>query len=360
MWGTGKRGDTGALESGLASVGLIFRCFMAPFHRAACSINRDSTCRASEEIILDRPQVTRKYQNHHLDSERWSVWAPRPNDIVVTTSYKSGTTFTQQILAHMLYGDVDPEPDFSALSPWPDARFHPVTLNQLETWLRETDGRRFLKSHLALDGLPYHEEVKYLIVARDPRDVFMSWLNHYENYTDVAYQRVNGGDRVGDPFPPFPQDVHVLWRNWITRGWFPWESEGWPFWGNMHHTQTYWEWRHLPNFLFLHYADMRADHEGTVRKIGEFIEHDLSESDVARIVTGSSFETAKKKAAEYDKQHADEPGQFRGGESSFIFKGTNGRWQGVLTDEDLDLYEEAKLRVLPPACAHWLENAGEI
>lgn len=34
--------------------------------------------------------------------------------------------------------------------------------------------RRFFKSHLPLDALPYREEAKYIYVGRDTRDVFMS------------------------------------------------------------------------------------------------------------------------------------------------------------------------------------------
>ncbi|MEE3327452.1 MAG: sulfotransferase domain-containing protein [Myxococcota bacterium] len=308
----------------------------------------------------ERPRLTRIYQNHHLDSTRWRVWAPRSSDVVVTTSYKSGTTLTQQILAQMLYGESQPGHDLSELSVWPDARFHHLSLQDLETKLESTPGRRFLKSHLALDGLPYHEEVRYIVVARDPRDVFMSLLNHYDNYTDEAYRSFNDEERVGNPLPPFPGDARSMWRNWITRGWFPWESEGWPFWGNMHHTQSYWEWRHLPNILFLHYADMRSDHEGAVQKIATFLGHDLDEGNLARIVEASSFETAKKRAIAYDQEQSEEPRQFRGGEAAFIHKGTNGRWKDILSEEDLELYEETKRRVLTPDCAAWLEQGSEV
>ena len=307
---------------------------------------------------MELPRITRRYQNHHLDSARWDDYEPRPDDVIVTTSYKSGTTLTQQILAHLLYGHEDPMPELSLLSPWPDARFHPLTTRQLHSWMRGIQGRRFIKSHLPLDGLPYFEDVKYLVVGRDPRDVFMSFANHYWNYTEVAYAEMNGGDRAGDPLPPFPDDIHELWRNWITRGWFPWESEGWPFWGNMHHTQSYWEWRHLPNLYFLHYADMRADHAGAVREIAAFIGQEVGDADVARIVAASSFAHAKKRAIAYDEEHAGEPRQLRGGETAFIYKGTNGRWKGVLSDEELELYEQARSRVLSPDCAQWLEQGG--
>ena len=308
---------------------------------------------------MGNPRVARVYQNHHLDSTRWRDYRPRPGDIIVTTSYKAGTTFTQQILLHLLYGEQDPLPDRSELSPWIDARFMPVPLEQIYAGLEQQAGRRFIKSHLPLDGLPYFEEARYLVVARDPRDVFMSLVNHYGNYTELAYAAMNGGDRVGEPLPPFPEDVHELWRSWISRGWFEWESEGYPFWGNMHHTQTYWDYRHLPNFLFVHYADLLADLEGSARRVAEFIGQEQSEDDVARVVRETTFANVKKQAIAADQNAApDEPRIFQGGQSSFIFKGTNGRWKAVLGEQELELYEQAKSRVLEPDCARWLEQGG--
>jgi aryl sulfotransferase len=51
---------------------------------------------------------------------------------------------------------------------------------------------------------------------------------------------------------------------------------------------------------------------------------------------------------------------FHGGAGAFFFKGTNGRWRDVLTDADLELYEQAKRRVLTPDCARWLEEGGPV
>ena len=56
----------------------------------------------------------------------------------------------------------------------------------------------------------------------------------------------------------------------------------------------------------------------------------------------------------------DEPRIFTGGRSAFIHKGTNGRWKGVLSEGELELYEEAKRRVLSPDCAKWLEEGGPV
>src|SRR5690606_6664059 len=117
--------------------------------------------------------------------------------------------------------------------------------------------RHFIKSHIALDGLPYYPQVKYIVVGRDARDIFMSYLNHVANFNDDFVNALNGAPgRRGPPFPPYPGDLHEFWRQWITRGWFEWENEGYPCYGNMHHTQTWWNYRHLGNILFVHYNDL--------------------------------------------------------------------------------------------------------
>jgi len=304
------------------------------------------------------PKPTRVYQNHHLDSTRWQEIAPRPGDIIVTTSYKSGTTWTQAILNALLHDGTEPLPRLMEISPWVDARFHGPR-EALAERCRKLEGRRFLKSHLPFDGLPYWPEVHYLVVCRDPRDVFMSLANHYGSYTDFAYQVFNGGDDlVGDPLPRCPDDVHVLWRDWMTRGWFEWESEGYPLWSNLHHTATYWPHRHLPNVMLLHYADMLADLPGAVRSIADFCAIEADGALIDRVVERTTFANMKREAIEREAEAPGMPEIFRGGQKTFFHKGTNGRWRDVLGDEDLKLYEEAKARVLEPACARWLEEGG--
>ena len=102
-----------------------------------------------------------------------------------------------------------------------------------------------------------------------------------------------------------------------------------------------------------------SDHAGMVRKIAGFIGVPVTDDDVERVVAATTFAQAKKNAIAMDA--ADPEGataMFKGGQTSFIHKGTNGRWRGVLDDEDLALYAEAVERVLTPDCARWLERGG--
>ena len=304
----------------------------------------------------ETPKVTRVYQNHHLDSTRWEVFEPRLGDVVVTTSYKSGTTWTQQILLVLLRGGAEAMGELMQLSPWVDARFH-MPKKELAERLRTLPSRRFVKSHLPLDGLPWFPEVRYVVVGRDPRDVFMSLWNHYGNYSDLAYGALNDTPgRVGPPLPRCPDDLRAVFREWITRGWFEWESEGYPFWSNLHHTQSYWDHRQLPNLLFLHYSDMLRDLEGQIRRVARFLEVDASDELVARAVQATTFANVRRALEQLPP--SDAPEFFRGGLKTFFFKGTNERWRGLLGAEELTLYEEAKKRVLSSECADWLEHGS--
>jgi aryl sulfotransferase len=306
---------------------------------------------------MSLPSVTRTYLNPHLDSSRWQVYTPRVDDIVVTTSYKSGTTFTQQILYNLLVRNTvrdETFPNLDDVSPWVDSRFYPVPMDKLGDYLESFETRRFLKSHLPLDGLPYFSQVKYIIVARDPRDVFVSLLNHYRAYTPAFYEKVTWPGEA--TLPRFDGNVSALWKNWITKGWFEWEMEGYPFWSNMHHTQSYWDFRHLPNFLFLHYADMLADLDGSIKRIAQFIELDLSDEQIQAASKAVRFDQVKRQAIAESRQTSDQPEAFEGGQATFINKGTNGRWRELLTIEDLAMYAATRDKVLTPDCANWLER----
>ena len=148
-----------------------------------------------------RPQRTHVYQNHHLDSTRWDGFVPRADDIVIATPYKCGTTWTQGILSSLILGECDP-----GASPWLD--FRPPKLDEIMAKLEAQTHRRFIKTHLPLDGLPFFPQVRYIVVGRDPRDVFMSLWNHYSSYTDAAYAEFDDAPGpFGPAMPRCPDDV---------------------------------------------------------------------------------------------------------------------------------------------------------
>lgn len=297
------------------------------------------------------PNVVHTYQNHILDSTRWNRYTLREDDIIIATSYKSGTTWMQNIVLNLIFLG-QPVPSVSEVSPWVESRYRPI--DEVLDTLEAQRHRRCAKAHLPLDGLLFYPQAKYIVVGRSPRDVFMSLWNHYSSHTDAYYTRLNSiPGRVGAPLPRCPKDIHEFWHDWISRGWFEWESEGYPYWGNMHHAQTWWNYRSLDNILFVHFNDLLANLAEEIGRVATFLEIEVSAESIAAIAQAVSFTTAKQnaiKAGEFSGK------TFRDGVNTFFFKGTNGRWRDVLSEDEIVQFKKTAAKILTPGCARWLEQ----
>jgi aryl sulfotransferase len=295
--------------------------------------------------------MTREYRNHHLDSTRWDRFVARDDDIFVTTAYKAGTTWTQRILAALVLGPGPLPAPLHELSPWIDARF----MGPIEPLLDAVEAqrhRRFIKSHLAADGLRFFPQAKYIVVGRDTRDVFMSLFNHYSAYTDVMYELFNDPDRPGPEFPRCPASARELWARWVGEGWFEWEPDGWPFWSHHHHLSTWWDVRGLPNILLVHFGDLKANPEAEIRRIAAFCDIEVDEDAWPALVAAVGLDAMRIEARGTEDPMAL---AFEGGAERFFYKGDSGRWRGVLSPDDLTLYETAASR-LDPSLRRWLEG----
>jgi aryl sulfotransferase len=300
------------------------------------------------------PERTREYVSWIFDSRNWDGLAPRPGDVVISTSYKSGTTWMQNIVLRLVFRQ-PPRPAVSAVSPWID-RIHDDPTPML-AGLEAQQHRRIVKSHLPLDAVPYYPEVRYIVVVRDPRDVFMSFWNHYSAMTDAYHADMNAGRHIGPPLPRCPDDIHDYWPLWIGRGWFPWETEGWPHSGNLYHTASWWRFRHLDNILFVHFADLLADLPAEVGRVAGFLDVPLTPAEAAALASEVRFDALSANAADAAPMPEDRADFiWKDGLRTFFHRGTNGRWREVLTPEELTLYEAAKARCLTPDCAAYLEG----
>jgi len=296
------------------------------------------------EIIW--PRKRRELHNHHFDSTIWNDFAFRDDDVVIATYAKSGTTWTQQIVAQMLFGG-DPALAVAELSPWLDLRVPPKAV-KLEAVAAQTH-RRILKTHLPVGALVFSPRAKYLYIARDGRDVVWSLYNHHANANAAWYGALNDTPgRVGPPIDPPPADVRQYWRDWLDRDGHPF----WPFWDNV---RSWWAIRHLPNVMLLHFADLKRDMEGQMRRIATFLDIPVDEARWPAMVEYCSFDWMKRNAT----QSVPLGGAFwDGGAETFIHKGVNGRWADTLTREDCAEYEARAERELGAACARWLANGG--
>lgn len=290
-----------------------------------------------------QPRIMR---NHHMDSRVWSRLAWRPDDIVIATYAKAGTTWMQQIVAQIVLGPTD-DIDLSAMSPWLDFR---TNLDGKLAALEAQHHRRFIKTHLPADALPSApEDVRIIYVARDGRDVLWSMHNHHLNASEHLYAAVNNPEGlVGPPFPTEVPEIVPYFRTWLAGNGEPW----WPFWDNV---RTWWAVRERPNVLLVHFNDLKRDLDGGMRRIAAFLGVPADGDSWGQRVERCTFEHMKANA----EQFAPRGGlPWEGGAQTFINKGSNGRWRDLLTADDIARYEATALAELGPECARWLANEG--
>jgi aryl sulfotransferase len=288
------------------------------------------------------PLKTCELHNHHFDSTVWNGFRFRDDDIVIATYAKAGTTWTQQIVAQLLFADADELP-VADMSPWLDLRVPPneVKLAALEAQTH----RRFIKTHLPVDALVYSPRARYLYLARDGRDVVWSLYHHHANANALWYQALNDTPgRVGPPIDKPPDPVRQYFLDWLDRDGHPF----WPFWENV---ASWWAIRDLPNLLLLHFAELRADLPGQMRRIAGFLDIAIDENRFATMVEHCGFAWMKANGT----RSTPLGGAFwDGGAETFINRGTNGRWREVLTAGDNRRYERMAQEKLGAECSAWL------
>jgi aryl sulfotransferase len=292
------------------------------------------------------PLKRRELHNHHFDSTIWNDINFRDDDIVIATYAKSGTTWVQQIVAQLIFNGQEGI-EVAEMSPWVDLRV-PAKEVQLEVLESQTH-RRFMKTHLPIDALVFSPKAKYIYIGRDGRDVLWSFYNHHSTANKNWYDVLNETPgRVGPAMQPPNPSIIEYYHDWLNKDGYP----IWPFWENI---RSWWETRNLPNVLLVHFENLKKDMPGEIRRIAEFIDTPIDESNWESILKHCSFDYMKENAS----KSAPAGGIFwDGGAQSFIHKGTNGRWRDVLSKQDISQYKSRADKELGSQCAQWLETGN--
>ena len=275
-----------------------------------------------------------RYRTFIYDTARWGAYRHRPGDIVISTPPKCGTTWTQNIVGMLVTGQTEFDRPMRDLSPWLDQRVHDVeaTMDVLDGY----DHRRWIKAHAPLDALPWHDDITYVAVGRDPRDVAVSMDHHMANLDmeRVLEQIGAGGLDFLAELPPMPEpldDPAARWWRWV-------EHRGDPefAWGLQYlviHLLSFWERRTEPNVVLLHYADLQADLPGEIRRLAKRLGVDLADDRIDEIVAAASFDAMRARAGDL----APNAGMWRSDEG-FFREGRSGQWRDLVGDDEMDRY----------------------
>ena len=284
-------------------------------------------------------------KNFAMDSSRWSEFSFRPGDIVIASWARSGTTWLQQIVAQLLFGP-DQTLRLDRLSPWLEHRVAPVSL--ILQQLQSQSHRRFIKTHLPANAVPLSKKARYLFIGRDGRDIAWSVYNFHRRHTPLAYQllrTMSGGDDAGLPSPV--DDFGTYFDEWLAGDGYPW----WPFWS---HIRSWWSIRDAQQICLVHYTKLTTDYEAEVRRIARFLEVDVADESLSRILELATFESMRSSSASLFGLSANR--LLNGGMKQFFHCGKVNGWREVLSPDRVQQYEERATKELPRACAGWLAS----
>jgi aryl sulfotransferase len=248
----------------------------------------------------------------------------------------------QTIVASLLWPDGDFPDAVIEIGPWFDGRI--FDFDELMARLEAQSHRRFIKTHTPADGIPIFDKASYIVVARDGRDAFVSFVNHRKNLRDDLIERLNTDAMAQsvDPVVKFRGDIHGFFERWITDA------------PPLRYLASWWDLRDEPNVLLVHYNDLQADLEREMRRVAGFLDIDIPEALWAGVVERCTFERMREEA----EKIGDFQRLFEGGAESFLFKGANGRWRGVLTEGELQRYQDRVQELLAQEAANWLEHGS--
>ena len=273
------------------------------------------------------------------DSRKWLRFAPRPDDIVIATPPKSGTTWTQGIVRSLLWPAGDAPGRIGELSPWIDGRAGDV--DEIADRLAAQSHRRFVKTHSPADAIPVYDQCRYVCVFRDGPDALVSWGNHRDQMRAEIGEVLNALSAIDDiaPIPTmWDGDWDDMFDEWIEHC------------SPVRLLASWWPLRGHTNVRLLHYADLVADLAGEMRKLARWLGIDVPASAWPDVVGRCRIDAMRTEAdAAGGLEHT-----FRRGAASFYHRGGNGRGRAELPDHLLRRFEHEARIGLPPEARAWL------
>ena len=221
----------------------------------------------------------------------------RSDDVIVATSPSSGTHWVYYITYLLKTKNFGPIP-VHMQRPLME---YPYSDESFQTLVDQKEPRLF-SSHLPACVLPKHAfKAKVIYVYRNPKDVATSLYHHYLNQNGWVYEK------------SFEEFLEMF-------------LDGKTIWGP--------QWKHVLSYhqlkeqgkpiLFVKYEHLKQDTKGMIRKIGEFLEVDVDDDLINRIVDQTSIEKMRQNK-DVDGSIWRSNGWKEG--KNFIRKGQVGSWK---------------------------------
>ncbi len=295
-----------------------------------------------------------RYHSLVYDSARWDGFEFRPDDIVISTPPKCGTTWMQMLCALLIFDGPEFPAALDEISPWLDMCNRPIAAVR-STYAAQTH-RRFIKTHTPLDGLPMDPRVTYVVIARDPRDVAISFDHHRDNMDFERFMALRaeavGLDDLADlpPRPEVSDDPAERFRLFMTD---PGLAGPTNLTVVLRHLVAAWERRRQPNVVLFHYADLSADLAAELLRLAAALGIPCTPARAAALAEEARLDRMRERATELAPSASVQNWKDT---RRFFRRGGFGEWRALATPADLAAYEARIAAELPPELAAWLHQ----
>lgn len=296
----------------------------------------------------------RVYRGVVADSRRWARFETRPDDVIITTPSKCGTTWMQHLVGMLLLDRVEFGQPLSAVSPWLDALF---VGDEVLDALAAQRHRRFVKTHTPHDGLPRSTTITYISVFRHPLDAALSMRDHDQNTNreHVGGQLAKIAGSAPPPGSPTPTDPVEYLRYWI-------DDDAEPDGAGPRNLADYanslsvaWELRDEPNVHLFHYDDLRNDLDGQVVRLAGVLGVDPGPDRRSEFVESATLDSMRDRARDTvpygDQGHWLEP-------ELFFRSGGRRDWASLLATDEVQQMQDRLASFVGEVPAAWATSAA--
>ncbi|XP_068161758.1 sulfotransferase 2B1-like [Antennarius striatus] len=235
----------------------------------------------------------------------------RPDDIIIATYPKSGTTWMQEIVPLVMSGgdpaSVETLPNWQRV-PW-------LEVQSAELILEQMPSPRMFATHYQYNMMPTSfSEVKpkVIYVMRNPKDVFTSAFHYYGMASFTV--------------PPGPQSdfLHKFLDGKVMFGsWFD-------------HVKSWLNAEDKEHIMYISYEEMKMDLKDSVSRISQFLEKSLDTEVVGKIANRCLFKNMKKNSmSNYSSVPREIMDQTK---SEFLRKGIVGDWKNQLSAAEAEYF----------------------
>lgn len=290
------------------------------------------------DIWTKHPYERVTYKRGLTDTEKWDHFVPNEGDIFICTPAKSGTTWMQTIVTFLLFRSADLDFVPADRSPWFDMSIVPV--DDSVALLFADDERNVIKTHTALDGVPFYESATYIGVYRDPRDAFFSMRSHMDN------MKMETG--AAEP------EAIELFCSWLESDNTSGEND-YSIKAPLHHLKCLWDLRHLPNIHLFHYSDLLRDLKGEMARVAEAIDVEVDDALLSELSEAAIFSNMR---SNFEKYVPGAKSGFWNEPKEFLRKGTSGQWQAVLPSELVERFDARLKELVGDEMAEWVVSGN--